>query len=95
MPLQERTIVDLREEIALAALDRRKTISGVAAEFDVSRPTVRLWRDRYRAEGRQGLVDRSHVPHSCPHRTAEEIEQLVIAERAQWGWGSKKDPSET
>lgn len=90
MPLQERTIVDLREEIALAALDKRKTVSGVAADFDVSRPTVRLWRDRYRAEGRDGLVDRSHAPHSCPHRTAEEIEELVIAERAQWGWGSKK-----
>lgn len=90
MPLQERTIVDLREEIALAALDKRKTISGVAADFDVSRPTVRLWRDRYRSEGRQGLVDRSHAPYTCPHRTAEEIEHLVIAERVQWGWGSKK-----
>lgn len=90
MALEERTIVDLREEMALRALDGRHTVSEVAEMFGVTRPTVRQWRERYRELGRGGLEDRSHVPHSCPHRTGEEIEQLIIAERERWGWGSKK-----
>lgn len=90
MPILERTIVDMREEIALLALDDRFTVTDVAERFGVSRPTVRLWRDRYREGGRSGLVDRSHAPQSCPHRTDEEIERMIVAERRQYGWGSKK-----
>jgi len=56
----------------------------------VSRPTVRLWRDRYREGGRNGLVDRSHAPRSCPHQTNEQIEKLIVAEAEQYGWGAKK-----
>ena len=90
MPIEERTIVDLREEMALKALDDRYTVTEVAAMYDVSRPTVRHWRDRLRAAGRAGLTDRSHATRSCPHRTAEEVEALIVAERKRWGWGSKK-----
>ena len=90
MPLEERTVVDIREEMVLAALERYATISEVAEQFGVSRPTVRLWRDRYRAEGRAGLADRSHAAQSCPHRTAEEVEELIVKARQRWGWGSKK-----
>jgi len=90
MPLEERTIVDLREEMALRALDGRHAVTEVAEMFGVTRPTVRQWRERYREHGREGLGDRSHAPHSCPHRTDKEIEQLIVAERQRWGWGSKK-----
>lgn len=90
MPLEETTIVDLREAMALRVLEQRYTVSEVAEMFGVTRPTVRLWRDRYRISGRNGLEDRSHAPHTCPHRTSEEIEELIIAERKRWGWGSKK-----
>lgn len=55
MPLEERTIVDIREEMALAALEAGATVTEVAIRFGVSRPTVRLWRERYRKEGRSGL----------------------------------------
>ena len=90
MPLLERTIVDQREEMALMALDRRFSVTEVALRFGVSRPTVRLWRDRYREGGRAALNDRTHAPASCPHRTNEAIEQLVLAERERFRWGSKK-----
>jgi transposase InsO family protein len=90
MPLEERTTVDIREEIALAALEKQATVSEVAAQFGVSRPTVRLWRDRYCEEGRKGLIDRSHATRSCPHRTEPAIEDLIVAERRRWRWGSKK-----
>ena len=90
MPILEWTIVDIREEMALRALDERFTVTEVAAMYGVTRPTVRLWRDRYRASGRAGLVERSHATHECPHRTSEVIEQLIVAERQKYGWGSKK-----
>jgi len=90
MPLKEKTIVDIREEMALAAMARGATVTGVAARFGVSRPTVRLWRERYREEGRSGLEDRSHATLRCPHRTDPAIEDLFVVERKRWGWGSKK-----
>src|SRR5712692_2797503 len=90
MPFEERTIVDIREEMALAAMGAGATVTEVAEQFRVSRPTVRLWRDRYRLEGRTGLLDRSHAPRSCPHRTPMAMEELIVEERRRWGWGSKK-----
>lgn len=90
MPFEERTIVDLREEMALKALDERFSVTEVAAMFGVSRPTVRLWRDRYREFGRIGLEDQSHKPHTSPAKTGEEIEKLIVAERVKWNFGSKK-----
>jgi putative transposase len=90
MPFEERTIVDIREEMALRAMDKRYRVSEVAELFNVSRPTVRLWRDRYQEFGRAGLKDRSHAPGSCPHRTDAVIEAWVVADRERWGFGSKK-----
>ena len=48
MPHKERAIVDRREQMALRALDERFTTSELSEMFGVSRPTVRLWRERYR-----------------------------------------------
>jgi putative transposase len=90
MPFEERTAVDIREEMALLALDERYSVMEVAELFGVTPPTVRLWRDRYREFGRTGLSDRSHAPAHCPHRTAAAIEQWIVADRARWGFGSKK-----
>lgn len=90
MGILERTIVDIREEIALMALDRRFTVTEVAQRYGLSRPTVRLWRDRYREQGREGLEDRSHAPRTCPHRMSDELEELIVAERERYRWGSKK-----
>ncbi|HEX2061040.1 MAG TPA: IS481 family transposase [Thermoanaerobaculia bacterium] len=76
--------------MALLALDKRYSVTEVAMRYGVSRPTVRLWRDRYREGGRAGLQDLSHATHRCPHRMSEQLEQLILAERKRFGWGSKK-----
>jgi len=90
MPLEERTTMDIREEMARLALDERYSVTEVAQLFAVTRPTVRLWRDRYRELGRAGLTDRSHATAHCPHQTASIIEQWIVSDRLQWGFGSKK-----
>ncbi|HWW62797.1 MAG TPA: hypothetical protein VN181_15585, partial [Thermoanaerobaculia bacterium] len=42
MPIQEKAVVDIREEIAVMARDERFTLTEVALRYGVSRPTVRL-----------------------------------------------------
>ena len=44
----------------------------------VSRKYVKTWIDRYAAEGEAGLHDRSSRPHTCPSRTSDEVEQMVL-----------------
>jgi transposase InsO family protein len=55
----------------------------IAAAMGVSRKCVRTWIERYAAEGEAGLVTRSSRPHSMPTRTSDEVEQKVLAARAE------------
>src|SRR3954453_22509697 len=65
MPILERTIVDIREEMALLALDERYTLTEVALRYDVSRPTVRLWRGWFRRGGRAGVAGSTRRGGTC------------------------------
>jgi len=66
-------------------------ISEVSRAYGVTRDTVYLWRDRYRAEGVEGLRDQSRAPHRHPNQVTEEIEDLVVAERRKHpSWGAPK-----
>ena len=63
-------------------------VTEVAAAVGVSRQTLHSWLTRYLLEGVGGLVDRSHVPNSCPHRTSETVRVQVAELRRQhprWG----------
>src|SRR3982751_3894097 len=71
------------------ALSGRYKITEIAELFEVSRPTVYKVRDRYRAEGRAGLIERARAPHG-PHRTADWMVARILADRRQFGFGSKK-----
>jgi transposase InsO family protein len=44
----------------------------------VSERTCRKWRDRYLAEGEAGLLDRCSAPHSIPHRTPDELVEVIV-----------------
>ena len=55
----------------------------IAAAMGVSRKCVRTWLDRYAAEGDAGLATRSSRPHTTPTRTSHEVEQKVLAARAE------------
>lgn len=81
--------MDLREQIALLALNGMYSVSEIAELFGVSRPTVYKYRDRFRAGGRSGLGDRSRAPHAT-RKTAEAIVARIVADRRRFGFGSKK-----
>lgn len=89
MPIRRTTDVDVRQHIALLALSGRYTISEIAERFEVSRPTVYSYRDRFVADGRGGLADRSRAPHS-PKRTPDPIRIRIIDESRRFGFGARK-----
>jgi transposase InsO family protein len=57
------------------------TLTAAAEAAGVSVRTVSKWLACYRAEGEDGLLDRSSAPHSVPHRTPEERVQAIAALR--------------
>ncbi|GAA1447891.1 IS481 family transposase [Mycobacterium cookii] len=55
----------------------------IAAAMGVSRKCVKKWIDRFDQEGPGGLRDRSSRPHTMPTKTSDEVEQKVLAARAE------------
>ena len=90
MAIWKRATVEQREEMVLAWLSGRYTGEEVAGRYEVSRTTLYAWVKRYRARGREGLVDLAPIAKSCPHKTSEEIEEKIIDARKRYGWGPKK-----
>jgi putative transposase len=89
MPFKETTKVKEREEMVGKYESGLYTVSELARIYGVSPPTVRLWISRY--EVGEPLDDRPPIPKSCPHRTAEEIEAMLLeAKREKQKWGPRK-----
>jgi transposase InsO family protein len=59
-----------------------RPVAHVAKELGVLRQCAHRWVARHRAEGFDGLRDRSSRPRSCPSRTPAAIEDRVVAARA-------------
>jgi len=70
-----------RWQLSVMVVDDGWPQARVAELLRVSRPTVAKWAARYRAEGIEGLRDRSSRPRRCPHRTPDAVEDLVLCER--------------
>lgn len=71
-------------------LEYRWTIEATAERFQVDAKTVRKWRDRFLAEGPEGLQDRSSRPHRCPNRTPEPVRSRVLELRRCHRWGAER-----
>ena len=57
------------------------SLSSAAEAAGISDRTARRWRDRYRAEGVEGLRDRSSAPRVVANRTDERRVQVIAALR--------------
>jgi transposase InsO family protein len=66
------------------------TIEATAERFQVDAKTVRKWRDRYIAEGLDGLKDRSSRPHRSPNRTRRSTHKQVLRLRRRRRWGADR-----
>jgi transposase InsO family protein len=91
MPWQEMSPMDQRLQFVTDHQRGLYAMTELCARHGVSRKTGYKWLARFAAEGARGLAERSHVPHDCPHRIADELAALLLAaRRAHPSWGPAK-----
>ncbi len=66
------------------------SIRATARWGGTSRQVVRKWVSRHRAEGEQGLMDRSRRPRRSPRQTPPELEPVVLTARRETGLGRRR-----
>jgi transposase InsO family protein/transposase-like protein len=67
-----------RKLMVLRVIEQGWSVTEAAEAAGVSDRTCRKWRDRFLAGGEAGLLDRSSSPRSIPHRTPEELVEVVV-----------------
>lgn len=91
MPWQEVSPVDLRIGFTQAYGTGLFSMTELCDQYGISRKTGYKWVDRFDAEGRAGLADRSRRPHTSPRATATPIvERLCEARRRHPTWSARK-----
>jgi transposase InsO family protein len=91
MPWKEVSTVSLRSDFVSLAQQADANVSLLAHRFGISRKTAYKWLGRAAAGGPAPLADRSRRPHTCPARTPELLEQLVLQLRDRHpAWGGRK-----
>jgi len=76
-------------------LDQHWTVEMAAERFQIDAKTVRKWRDRFLAEGDEGLLDRCSRPHRSPNRTRPVLRNKVLQLRRRHRWGADHIAHET
>ena len=91
MPWKDRTIVSIREEFVLKALEPRTNLAALCREFGVSRKTGYKWVERYKSGGVLALRDLSRRPRTSPLGVSPEVVVDLVAIRiAHPRWGARK-----
>src|SRR6478609_3358512 len=89
--MKEMSVAEQRYKAVLAVIGDGRQVSEAAAAWGVSRQTLHAWLARYEQEGLEGLVDRSHRPHACPHQMDPAVEVAVLEVRRRHpGWGPRR-----
>lgn len=91
MPWKTMDVREQRVRFVVVGLGRGRSLSSLCREFGISRPTGRLWLERYRAGGVEAIAERSRRPQHSPRQTAPELEQSVVQLRLRYpDWGARK-----
>jgi len=72
-----------REEMALAVIEGGLSQTQAALQYAVTAKVVKRWVERYKAEGRAGMVDRSSRPRHSPNATGRAVADRIVALRRQ------------
>jgi transposase InsO family protein len=76
-----------RLRLAQLIVEKGWPLRRAAERWNCSVTTARRWAERYRADGKAGMVDRSSRPATSPRRTPTRVERRVIALRISRRWG--------
>jgi transposase len=92
MPWHTSDLVQQREAFVKLADVGEEYFSRLCLSFGISRVTGYRWLRRYRLADKASaaLKDRNRGPHSSPNRVIPDVIELVLAQRAQSGWGARK-----
>ena len=90
MDWHQSTMYEQRVRFILEVQQRTFSFAESCRRYGISRTAGYTWWNRFLAEGFEGLHDRSHRPHHCPHAVAEPIVEQVVDLRQRYGWGSRK-----
>ncbi|MEI9424093.1 IS481 family transposase [Mesorhizobium sp. Cs1299R1N1] len=72
-----------REEMALSVIGGGLSQAQAALKYAVTAKIVARWVERYKAEGRAGMADRSSRPKHSPSATEPPIVERIVALRRQ------------
>jgi len=72
-----------REEMARAVMEGRLCKADAARTYGVSAKIVARWVERFKAEGRAGMADRSSRPRCSPNATDRTVVERIVALRRQ------------
>lgn len=72
-----------REEMALSVIEGRLSKADAARIYAVTPKIVVRWVERYQAEGRAGMADRSSRPRYSPNAAGQTVIDRIVALRRQ------------
>lgn len=72
-----------RAEMALSVLEGHLSQAQAALQFAVTAKVVKRWVERYKAQGRAGMADRSSRPRRSPKATERAVADRIVALRRQ------------
>jgi transposase InsO family protein len=90
MPWETGTVGESRARFVLEAQGSHFSFAELCRRHGIARKTGYKWLDRYRAEGLEGLGERSHRPDHCPHATPEWAVNRIGELGRRRKWGAKK-----
>jgi transposase InsO family protein len=85
LPMEERI------RFVLAVEQGDYCVAELCRQYGISRKTGYKWINRYRADGFEGMRERSRRPFHCPHKTSQLWVDRIIQEKLKHPqWGPKK-----
>jgi transposase len=81
--------MDLRIEFMDRVL-RGERVTDLCREYGISRKTGDKLKQRFKRLGTAGLEDQSRAPKVIPHRTPQELVEIIIAEQAASELGAEE-----
>ncbi|HEU4888966.1 MAG TPA: integrase core domain-containing protein [Thermoanaerobaculia bacterium] len=89
MPFGETRVEERKRLIELWEIGWTPT--ELARKFEVSRPTVYEWIERWQNEGNEGLADRCSRPHTSPKQTGSAVVAALLNMKDRYPrWGPDK-----